>query len=65
MLLPTATRKSWIYPVLLFIVTRETLPIGNKFLIENFTEAPIMNFIPDLVSKIVNKSGLQTNSSEN
>ena len=29
-----------------------------NFLIENFTEAPIMNFIPDWESKIVNKSGL-------
>ena len=34
---------------------------GINFLIENFTEAPIMNFIPDLVSKTVNKSGLPTN----
>ena len=31
MLLPTALRKSWMYEVLLFIVSRDTLPIGNKF----------------------------------
>ena len=30
MLLPTALKKSFIYQVLLFIVSRETSPIGNK-----------------------------------
>ena len=59
MLLRTALRESWIYQVLLFIVSRDTLPIGNSFLIENFTGALIMNFIPNKESSIVNQSGLQ------
>ena len=45
--------------MLLFIVSRDTLPIGNSFLIENFTGALIMNFIPNKESSIVNQSGLQ------
>ena len=31
MLLPILLRKLWIYQVMLFIVTRDTLPIRNKF----------------------------------
>ena len=30
MLLPTALRKSWIYQLLSFIVSRDASPIGNK-----------------------------------
>ena len=37
----------------------------TKFLIGNFTGVPIMNFIWDWESQIVNQSGLQIDSSEN
>ena len=65
MLLPTALTKLWIYQVLPFIVSRETLHRSRiKGLVWNYTGVPIMNFIPDLQSKIV-KSSLQINLSEN
>lgn len=54
MLLPNFLRKSWIYQVLPFIVIRDTLPIGNIFLVENFTGVPIMNFIIDWEPETVN-----------
>ena len=53
MLLPTALRKLWIYQVLPFIVSRNILPIGNKFLIGDFDGMLIINFFPDLESEIV------------
>ena len=36
-----------------------------KFLIGNFNGVPIMNFIQDWESEIVNQFGLQTKPSEN
>ena len=57
MLLPIALRKSWIYQVLPFIVTRDTSPIGNKVSDQKFFWSADMNFIPDWKSEIVYQRG--------
>ena len=58
MLLPTVLRKSWIYQMLPFIVSWGLSPIWNKVPDREFTEVPIMNFIPVWESEIVNQVGL-------
>ena len=65
MLLPTAFRKSWIYQVLLFIVSRDTSPNKIKIGNQKFYFYIILSFIPDWESETVNQSELQTNLSEN
>ena len=65
MVLPNALRKSWMYQMLLFIVSRDISQSEIKFVIGNFTGVSIMNFISDWESEIVHQSVRQTNSSEN
>lgn len=62
----TARRKSWIYQVLSFVVSRDTSHrTGIMLLVGNFTGVMVMNFIPDWESVIGNQSGQQINLSEN
>ena len=63
-LLPTASRKSWICQVFIFI--RDASPIANKSPGREFYWGTAHEFyILDQESEIVNKFGLQTRLSEN
>ena len=61
--LPLNNREYTNCCLLLSVGTFRRLEI--KFLIGNFTGGPIINFIPDWESEIVNQSGLKTHLSEN
>ena len=66
MLLSAALEKSWIYQLLPFIVSRNTLPIRNKFPDREFYLSVDHEFYSRLgIWSCVHQSGLQTNSSEN
>ena len=63
LLIPSENRR---YAKRCLLLSFETLRwSGIKFLIGNFTGVPIMDFILNWESEIVNQSGLQANSSEN
>ena len=61
--LPLNNREYTNCCLLLSVGTLRRLEIN--FLIGNFTGGPIINFIPDWESEIVNQSGLKTHLSEN
>ena len=54
MLLPTALRKSQMYRLLPFIVSRDTSPTGKNTLDRKFYWSAIVSFIPDWESEIKN-----------
>ena len=63
MLLPTSLTKLWIYQVpLLSVGTLHRS--GIKFLIGDFTGAPITNFVPVWEFQILNQSNIQRISSQ-
>ena len=65
MWLPTVLRNRKYTNWCLLLSVRRLRQPGNNFLIGNFTGVPIVNFIPDWESEILNQSGLQRDSSEN